>query len=97
MRLLMCSKKKDVGMGLLVYLYNWFCLYTAIPTPSFCGFWHCHPYIPQHFWKMFFILVCVPFLHSSTIKEDVLLASFFQNPTNTYVIRAAIATPQRWR
>ena len=49
--------KKDVGMGLLVEsFYNMSCLYTAISTPSFCGFWHCHPYIPLHFWRMFFIL-----------------------------------------
>ena len=33
------------------------CLHTAIPTPSFCSFWHGHPYIPIHFLKMFFILV----------------------------------------
>ena len=31
------------------------CLHTAIPTPSFCSFWHGHPYIPIHFLKMFFI------------------------------------------
>ena len=31
-------------------------LHTAIPTPSFCSFWHGHPYIPIHFLKMFFIL-----------------------------------------
>ena len=23
-------------------------LHTAIPILSFCGFWHCHPYIPLH-------------------------------------------------
>ena len=32
-------------------------LHTAIPTPSFCSFWHGHPYIPIHFLKMFFILL----------------------------------------
>ena len=58
----MSHTKKDVGMGLFVYcLYALSFLHTAIPTPSFCGFWHCHPYIPLHFWKMFFILVCVHF------------------------------------
>ena len=31
-------------------------LHTAIPTPSFCSFWHSHPYIPIHFLKMFYIL-----------------------------------------
>ena len=29
------------------------CPHTVIPTHSFCGFWHCHPYIPLHVWKMF--------------------------------------------
>jgi len=28
-----------------------------VSTPSFCSFWHCHPYIPEHFWKMFYLLV----------------------------------------
>ena len=35
------------------------CLHTAIHIPSLCSFWHCHPYIPIHFWKMFFILVAI--------------------------------------
>ena len=48
--------KKDVGMG-LVWLYNMSSLHTLIPTPSFCSFWHGHPYIPIHFLKMFYILV----------------------------------------
>ena len=30
-----------------------------VSTPSCCGFWHCHPYIPVHFWKMFYLLVCI--------------------------------------
>ena len=34
-------------------------LHTAISTPSFCSFWHGHPYIPIHFLKMFFILVII--------------------------------------
>ncbi len=33
------------------------CLHTAIHITSLCGFRHCHPNIPLHFWKMFFILV----------------------------------------
>ena len=37
-----------------------------VSTPSFCGFWHCHPYIPVHFWKMFYLLVCVIFLQYSS-------------------------------
>ena len=28
-----------------------------VSTPSCCGFWHGHPYIPVHFWKMFYLLV----------------------------------------
>ena len=36
-----------------------FCAVFVCPvsTPSCCGFWHCHPYIPVHFWKMFYLLV----------------------------------------
>ena len=30
-----------------------------VSTPSCCGFWHCHPYIPVHFWKMFYLLVII--------------------------------------
>ena len=36
---------KDVGIGLLVY--SFFApsySHNAIPTPSFYGFWYCHPY-----------------------------------------------------
>ena len=44
--------KNDVGMGLLVGTWG----YLGIHISSLCGFWHCHPYIPIHFWKMFFIL-----------------------------------------
>ena len=29
----------------------------ATTISSFCSFWHCHPYIPQHFLKMFLLLV----------------------------------------
>ena len=39
-------------------------LHTAIHISSLRGFWHCHPYILLHLWKMFFILVylvCVVF------------------------------------
>ena len=44
-----------------------------VSTPSCCGFWHCHPYIPVHFWKMFYLLVylsvaktCCSFSHKWT-------------------------------
>ena len=30
-----------------------------VSIPSCCGFWHCHPYIPVHFWKMFYLLVYI--------------------------------------
>ena len=30
-----------------------------VSTPSCCGFWHCHPYIPVHFWKMFYLLYII--------------------------------------
>ena len=36
--------------ALLLYLS---CLDTATTISSFCGFWHCHPYIPQHFLNVF--------------------------------------------
>ena len=52
--------KPNVGMELTVQsLYVLSCLVTAIPIPipSFCCFWHCHPYIPLHLLEMFFILV----------------------------------------
>ena len=92
------SSSASLAMRLLqasMCSYNLSCLYTTILTPSFCGIWHCHPYIPLHFWKMFFILGYIPFfLHNSTPKEDVVLTSFFWNWTNTQMIRAAIATTQ---
>ena len=48
----------------------------------------------KKFLENVFILVCVLFLYNST--QNV-LASFIQNLTNISVIRAAIATSQRWR
>ena len=35
-----------------------------VSIPSCCGFWHCHPYIPVHFCKMFYLLVCVIFCYT---------------------------------
>ena len=69
--------KKDVGMGLVVYsLYNMSFLHTAIPTPSFCSFWHGHPYIPIHFLKMFFILV--PFVKDGEwISMNEIVMAFY--------------------
>ena len=69
--------KKDVGMGLLVLsLYNMSCLHTAIPTPSFCGFWHGHPYIPLHFLKMFLYFMYIQMqpggFFSPSVKKKLL-------------------------
>ena len=36
-------------------------IFLACNTASSCCFWHCHPYLPLHFLKMFLILVCVHF------------------------------------
>ena len=90
------QKKKDVGMGLLVLsLYNMSCLHTAIPTPSFCGFWHGHPYIPLHFLKMFLYLFASFFLHKGTIKYVLQLKLLSESsPNNESVTFTAIATGQ---
>ena len=45
----------------------------ATTISIFCGFWHCHPYIPQHFLKMFLLLVCTLFPCNSTVTEDVVI------------------------
>ena len=74
-RAILEPEKKDVGMGLLVYSLYMSCLHTAIPTPSFCSFWHCHPYIPLHLKKMFSILVCILFLLKGNIKNYIVLAT----------------------
>ena len=43
----------------------------SVSTPSCCGFWHCHPYIPVHFWKMYHevsaVEGCLAGFHSSRI------------------------------
>ena len=58
LRRMSCLKKKDAEMGLLVSFYDLSCLHTAIHLfSSSCGFWHCHPYIPPHFFKVLFVLV----------------------------------------
>ena len=45
-------------------------------VPSLCGFWHCHPYILLHFWKMFFIIMCLHafLLYHSTIHVQEVVA-----------------------
>ena len=48
----MSRTKKNVGMGLFVQCLYALCLHLV----SYRGFWHCHPYIPVHFWKMFYLL-----------------------------------------
>ena len=57
------------------------CLTTAILTPSFCSFWHCHPYIPLHFLKMFSILYnyeLTSLVYSYFSNADPLEVSFEQ-------------------
>ncbi len=47
------------------------------------------------FWEnVFHTCLCTFFLHTGTLKEDVVLASLFQNPTNISVIRGTTATSQ---
>ena len=54
-----------------------FCAVFVCPvsTPSFCGFWHCHPYIPVHFWKMIYLLV--PYTCTITMLIPKLLFFYF--------------------
>ena len=52
---------------------------------SLCGFWHCHPYIPIHFWKMFFILVCVPFCCTTLPYRRLSLSKFSTNAFSMHV------------
>ena len=49
-----------------------------VSTPSCCGFWHCHPYIPVHFWKMFYLLVYIYiYIYIYTIiKEHIYLLMY---------------------
>ena len=44
----LCCEKNAVAVGVLFYALS--CLHTVIPTPSFCGFWHCYLYLPFKFW-----------------------------------------------
>ena len=48
------TKKKRCRDGVICAVFV-----CPVSTPSCCGFWHCHPYIPVHFWKMFYLLVCI--------------------------------------
>ena len=84
------KQKKDVGMGVVLPAY-WH-PYTYVAAVVFWVFWHSHPYTLLHFWKMFSILVCVPLFHNSTLKEDIVRASFIQSLKNKSVIITAIAT-----
>ena len=53
-------KKKRCRDGVTCVVLCVACTLPSIYLYSLCGFWHCgHPYIPQHFLKMFFILVHV--------------------------------------
>ena len=73
----MCSKKRCRDGVTCVVFYNLSCLYTAIPTPSFCGFWHCGiPTSFNIFGNVFITCLCTFLLYNTTLKEDVVLASF---------------------
>ena len=61
------------------------CLHTAIHISSLCGFWHCHPYIPIHFWKMFFKLVCVPLCCTTLPYRRLSLSTFSTNTFSMHV------------
>ena len=54
-------------------------LHTAIPTPSFCSFWHGHPYIPIHFLKMFYILVIIIFISQGDEDHYIYLGKVFSD------------------
>ena len=58
-------QKKDVGMGLFVQ-----CLYALSLHLVSVVFCHCHPYIPVHFWKIFYLLVYIWVL--SMLLSDLL-------------------------
>ena len=65
-------------------------LHIAIPTPSFCSFWHGHPYIPIHFLKMFFILVYKVLLHCVIV--DVSVPALFIHEIHSSVFVVLIYT-----
>ena len=67
----MVKPKKDVGIGTCELLCNLSYLHTAIQSPTFRGFWHCHSYSLLHF--VFNPCLYAAFLHNSTLLEDVVL------------------------
>ena len=78
-------KKKDVGMGLLVQLLcNLSCLHTAIPTPSFCGFWQAAIPTSLYILEKCFLYLFVHFFQCTLLKiaNIIILAK-------KYVITAA--------
>ena len=72
---------------------------TAIPTSlyifgkcfiyficSLCGFWHCHPYIPQHFLEnVFYTCLCAFLFYHSIIRESV--DSLCRDGADTPIVR----------
>ena len=84
-------------MGLLVQSsYAPTCLHTAIHISGWCDFWHCHPYILLHFWKMFCVLVCVHSLQEYT-KRECVFASFCLEFSKQVNDHNNYTTCQGWR
>ena len=73
--------KKMYGWGYLCS--HLCCLHTVIHISSLCGFWDCHPYIPIHFWRMFFILVAID--KNTTIHSLDSLAKVSTQAVSQYI------------
>ena len=81
-----CFQYSDNKARYTLYLCSHLCcLHTAIHISSLCGFWHCHPYIPIHFWRMFLILVCVPFCCTTLPYRRLSLSKFSTNTFSMHV------------
>ena len=70
-----------MGWGYLYSLYTLPCLHTTIPTPRFCGFVHCHPYIFLHFERTLFALSCEDNTETYTIIVGTFKLIFKTNTT----------------
>ena len=69
-----------------------FCLHTAIPTTSFCGFGTA---IPTSFYIFLNTCLCAFFNAQYSTLKDIAFAGFFQNSANRSVIIAPIPAPFR--
>ena len=69
------------------------CPVTTTSSPNFCGFGHCHPFIPPHFWKMLLFTRLFDFF----VVVQSRRSSFFQSSANKSVIIAATTTSQGQR